>query len=74
MHPGAARAVTGVEDPEVDAGSPQIVGDGEAGLSAADDGDGVVGLAHAESFCRASASGASSAAASARVPSALRSE
>ena len=74
MHPGAAGTVAGVEDPEVDAGPPQVVGDGETGLAAADDGDGVVGRAHPERFCRASASEARSAAASARVPAALRSE
>ena len=74
MHPGAAGAVAGVEDAEVDAGPPQVVGDGETGLAAADDGDGVVGRAHPVRFCRASASDARSAAASARVPAALRSE
>ena len=74
MHPGAAGTVAGVEDPEVEAGPPQVVGDGETGLAAADDGDGVVGRAHPVRFCRASASEARSPAASARVPAALRSE
>ena len=74
MHPGAAWVVAGVEDPEVEAGPPQVVGDREAGLAATDHGDGVVGRAHPVRFCRASVSEASSPAASARAPAALRSE